>query len=378
VNFLITEFTGLGDFLQKTPIIRAIRNFDSECRIFLIGDNRWGGLDLVRGSSLVDDTCDVSAMLSNSWELKPGLKSLVRRNPVKKYYDKEKIHSWLSQTKFDYVLQSYADDVPSVIGQLFKSFDGGTIVRHIEWREYEKASQWTLVKKLKKNKSREILVPHLRGHHDIDANFDLLQATIDSPVLRQYQCFIAIDSDERAIDRFGLVDTEYVCLQPGAASGLETPKKWETERFVELSTLLYERDGLTPVLIGDRGDLERTIANTYWPNYVVNTAGRTSLGELIALLNGAVSVVAHDSGVMHIANALDIHLVALYGPTDSSRTRPLGRLSRVLFSDTKYKEIMFSSNLSEKKLAEQIPCGAAMEGISVEQVYDTISQNKRK
>jgi ADP-heptose:LPS heptosyltransferase len=56
----------------------------------------------------------------------------------------------------------------------------------------------------------------------------------------------------------------------------------------------------------------------------VNVAGRTSLAELIALVNGAAMVVMHDSGPMHLALALRKPMVAIYGPTSPLRTGPYG------------------------------------------------------
>jgi ADP-heptose:LPS heptosyltransferase len=374
VNFLITEFTGLGDFLQKTPLIQAIKAQNPLWRVFLIGDNRWGGLDLVKDSELVDDTFDLSRLLSTSQKNGKKIKTLVDQYQTLGRDNKRKICSWLNGTKFDYALQSYADDVPSEINRLLLTSNSGVLVRHVEWEDLKTKSRWGVAKELKCVKKREILVPHLRGHHDIDGNFDLLQAIVDTPIQRQYECFVAKEGNKSVVDRFNLTNTKYVCIQPGAASGLDTPKRWAVEKFIELCIRLYQKGNITPVLIGDQGDLKNTIEKVIWPPYVVNTAGVTSLDELVGLMKGADSVVAHDSGIMHIANALDISLIALYGPTDFSRTRPLGRRSKIIFSKTEHLGIMFASRLSEKKLAEQIPYGDAMAGITVDQVFSALLQ----
>ena len=374
MNFLITEFTGLGNFLQKTPLIRAIKAQHPNWRVFLIGDNRWGGLELVKDSELVDDTLDLSMLLGTSQKNENKTRALEDQYRVLERDKKQKILAWVESTRFDYALQSYSDGVPSEISRLFLTFNSGVLVRHIEWEGLKTRSRWGLAKKLKHVKKKEILVPYLRGHHEIDGNFDLLQAIVDTPIQRQYECFVAKEGNKSVVDRFNLTNTKYVCIQPGAASGLDTPKRWALEKFIELCTRLYQQENITPVLIGDQGDLKNTIEKVIWPPYVVNTAGVTSLDELVGLMKGADSVVAHDSGIMHIANALDIPLIALYGPTDFSRTRPLGRRSKIIFSKTEHLGIMFASNLSEKKLAEQIPYGDAMAGITVDQVFSALLQ----
>jgi heptosyltransferase-2 len=57
---------------------------------------------------------------------------------------------------------------------------------------------------------------------------------------------------------------------------------------------------------------------------VVNLAGRTSLGALIALASRMAAFVSNDSGAMHLAAATGCPVVAVFGPTDERATRPLG------------------------------------------------------
>ena len=63
MRYLIPEFTGIGDLIQKTPLIRFIAEMDQEAKIFLIGDNRWKGLNIVENSPLIEGTCNVVEML---------------------------------------------------------------------------------------------------------------------------------------------------------------------------------------------------------------------------------------------------------------------------------------------------------------------------
>ena len=59
-------------------------------------------------------------------------------------------------------------------------------------------------------------------------------------------------------------------------------------------------------------------------------AGQTSLPDAIDLIAAAARVVSNDSGLMHVAAALDRQLVALFGSTSADFTPPLGSRSRVL------------------------------------------------
>ena len=79
--------------------------------------------------------------------------------------------------------------------------------------------------------------------------------------------------------------------------------------------------------------------------------GRTDLYQLAEVLRGADLVIAHDSGVMHVAVAVDARLIALYGPTDFDRTGPRSRKADVIFLNTLPLGIMATRGDSEIELA---------------------------
>ncbi len=78
-------------------------------------------------------------------------------------------------------------------------------------------------------------------------------------------------------------------------------------------------------LFGTRGDLAITsrIASGFDPSRVVNAAGRTSLVEFAGALPRCRLLVSNDTGGMHLANALGVPLIALFGPTNPVRTGPV-------------------------------------------------------
>jgi heptosyltransferase I len=116
---------------------------------------------------------------------------------------------------------------------------------------------------------------------------------------------------------------EYAVLLPGTNWAT---KRWPVEHFASLVRPLRERFGLASVVAGGPGDAELGQAI---PG-AMNLAGRTTLRELVALLEGASLVVANDSGPMHIAAALGRPLVTPFGPTNPIRTGPYGRMDSVV------------------------------------------------
>lgn len=119
---------------------------------------------------------------------------------------------------------------------------------------------------------------------------------------------------------------DYVVLVPGAR--WET-KLWPAGSFGELAALLP----LPSVVIGGSADRDRAAEIVRLAQGRAHSlAGETSLPELIELMRTARAVVTNDSGPMHIAAALGVPVVAVFGPTSPVRTGPYGKNKVVLQS----------------------------------------------
>lgn len=115
----------------------------------------------------------------------------------------------------------------------------------------------------------------------------------------------------------------YAVLGPGASYG--PAKRWIPERFVELGRRFTAR-GLGVLVCGaaeDRGIAE-PIAAAIGSN-ARSLAGRTMLGEQLALCAAARVTVSNDSGLAHLAAAADAPTVVIFGSTSSAWTAPRGR-----------------------------------------------------
>ncbi|MDP2811664.1 MAG: lipopolysaccharide heptosyltransferase II [Rhodocyclaceae bacterium] len=117
------------------------------------------------------------------------------------------------------------------------------------------------------------------------------------------------------------VDAEPIVFCPGAEYG--PAKRWPAHHYAELARRIAAAD--SPVwLIGSPKDA--TICEEIgWlaGPAVTNLCGRTTLDQAIDLLAGARQVVCNDSGLMHVAAALDRPLVALFGSSSHNYTPPL-------------------------------------------------------
>ena len=114
-----------------------------------------------------------------------------------------------------------------------------------------------------------------------------------------------------------------VALAVAAAYG--PAKEWPESRYVALIDRLASRWGARCVLVGAPGERDRCVrvaaASTGAP---IVAAGETTVGELVALLGLCDGFAGNDSGAMHVAAALGIPTVGVFGSTDPERTGPRG------------------------------------------------------
>lgn len=109
-------------------------------------------------------------------------------------------------------------------------------------------------------------------------------------------------------------------------------KEWPCERYAALIDLLAERYDAECVLIGAPAERRRVedVARASGNGALV-AAGETSVGEALALLSLCDGFAGNDSGAMHMAGALGIPTVGIFGSTDAHRTGPLGPRTRILY-----------------------------------------------
>lgn len=137
---------------------------------------------------------------------------------------------------------------------------------------------------------------------------------------------------EAANSRFPLAgEGPVMALCPGAEYG--PAKRWPAARFARLAAMAHAAGYRLRVLGGpkDAPIGEEIAALAGVP--VDMLAGRTSLLEAAAILGGADVVISNDSGLMHVAGALDRPLVVLYGSSSEKLTPPTGPRSVVVSHD---------------------------------------------
>ena len=126
----------------------------------------------------------------------------------------------------------------------------------------------------------------------------------------------------------------FYVLVPGAEYG--PAKRWPEAHFAALAQDLARSRGAKVVLLGSPKDAATCEAiakqvNAEMPGQCVDLAGRTSLDTAIALVASSRAMVSNDSGLMHVAAALDVPQVAVFGSSSPLHTPPLSPIARVLW-----------------------------------------------
>lgn len=127
-------------------------------------------------------------------------------------------------------------------------------------------------------------------------------------------------------------DRTIIGIAPGATYG--PAKRWFTERFAEAGDQLSKELNAQVILFGGQTDWEtaeqvRKRAQTD----MINLAGLTSLREAIYLISQCRLFLSNDSGLMHVAGALNIPTVAVFGSTNPVTTSPAGEKTMLVRKD---------------------------------------------
>ena len=163
--------------------------------------------------------------------------------------------------------------------------------------------------------------------HHIHEYLHLVAALEANPEPLPPQLFVSSDEIASVKKNFGLekITKPIIGLNPGAEYG--PAKRWPLEKFIAAANEIQLQTNCAWILFGGKNDRAITdpieSAIRHQAATVVNLAGRTSLRELMALLKLCRVVVTNDTGPMHVAAALNVPVVALFGSTSPELTGPI-------------------------------------------------------
>ena len=156
----------------------------------------------------------------------------------------------------------------------------------------------------------------------------ILDAPVANDLIRLEGAPAACEAGRERFRSLGMGEV-VIGVSPGAAFG--SAKRWLPERFAEAAEQVAREMGATVAVFGSNSERELCASVTDAIRVPVrNFAGETSLAEFIDMAAACRAYLTNDSGAMHIASALGIPTVAVFGATNDAATGPTGPLARVV------------------------------------------------
>ena len=122
-----------------------------------------------------------------------------------------------------------------------------------------------------------------------------------------------------------------IALCPGAAYG--SSKRWPALFFAAVAEFALKQGYAVCLLGGDKDADTCHQINTITHNNCIDLAGKTSLSEMINIINQAHQIISNDTGLMHVAAALNKSLITVFGSSSPGFTPPLQGDAIILSED---------------------------------------------
>jgi len=175
--------------------------------------------------------------------------------------------------------------------------------------------------------------PDSTAIHTVDRMLHLIEAEgID--VVKDMQLYVS-DTDKQwwnsLSEELGMKDKAYVVIAP---TSRWASKRWPTERWADLLNPLLNRCFERIVMIGapnERRQVQEIVpGSTECEERFVDLVGKASIGQTMAVIEGASLVIANDSAPLHMAVGFNKPCISLFGPTAPARVGPFQQLDSVL------------------------------------------------
>jgi heptosyltransferase-2 len=214
----------------------------------------------------------------------------------------------LFQNAFEAALIAYLSSIKRRVG--FNTDHRGFLLSHPINRKYEK-----------------------KGNHQVEYYLSILRNIDCKGESKDPVLFLSDEYKEKSrtiLSNEGVQEEDILLgLSPGAIFG--SAKRWPPDRFAGIGDRAAEKWGAKLVILGSNREIDicTEVSNRMMcPS--INLSGKTDLGEAMGVIKRCDLFLSNDSGLMHMAAALKVPLVAVFGSTDPVATGPRGPTSVVV------------------------------------------------
>ena len=354
-RYLIISPFGIGDVLFTTPVIKALKDKRPDCFVGYWCNERVG--DLLKNNTKIDRVFALS---------RGDIKKIYKNSPLKRLAALFKLINEIRKEKFGIAFDFSLDSRYGLWSKL------AGIKKRIGL-DYKKRGIFLT--------DRIALSGH-SGKHVVEHNLDLLKFVNIAPKDKSLELVIPEEDKAQArrrLKEYGITAAD--CLIGVAPGGGESwgkdaiYKRWPAQKFAELASKLIRDLNTKVVLLGSAGEKRFTdiVAKLGQPQPaqnrcdgtgpvfpIIDLAGKLNLNELAALMNELRLLICNDGGPLHMAAALGVNTVSLFGPVDETVYGPYPPSAKhtVIKTDIPcrpcYMDFRFMGCSNNKKCLEEI------------------------
>lgn len=268
----------LGDMIFSLPLLYNLKKFDPSVEIVSIG----------KSAEILKSIAELSGLIDKVL-IRPEVRKIFQKIAfIKKCKDEQFDVSIHISQSIDTTLIAYLSGIPERIG-------------------FETAVMSNLYTKKVQFEQPPSTFNNLR-----------LLEVLNVPIVKKdYVGLIFVESDEDFFKKIGISKDDFVvCISPGTSKRRQY-KMWQSEKFAEVMKYMVHKYEAKCFILGSKMDWDvcSEIFSKSHVSNVFNLAGGITLVEVAKLLKRTNVFIGVDSGLIHLAGALDTPLVGLYGKT---------------------------------------------------------------
>jgi lipopolysaccharide heptosyltransferase I len=302
VNILIVKPSSFGDVIHTFPALEQIRRCFPDAAISWVVNREYA--ELVEQSALVDEVIVFDRNRWRNWRCWHEMVGFVRD---------------LRRRNFDLVF----DFQGLLRSGLIAWLSGGR--RRVGFANAREGATIFY--------SEKVALP-VNLKHAVDKNLFLVQSSLS---VADEVTFPELESRPDCLKRARQICREYGIVAEGGILAVAPSTRWESKRWppeffaAVMDAVVQTCPGVSCWLLGTAGEraLGEAVVSACQQAQPVNLMGKTNSGILTEMLRMSSALLCNDSGPMHLAAALRVPTVALFGPTDPDLTGPYGPGHRV-------------------------------------------------
>ncbi len=344
----------MGCTIMFTPTLRALRQKFPDARITFLGTSS-SFVAPVKGSDLIDETKVFDFAKTSLFS-------------IKKLGSRLKLIRQLRRQKYDYCLTVFPSNK-----WFFNVFAWLVHAKKRITHQYATPAIRTL------SGLQNVRIAADSQLHDVDQNLNLLKPLGIDPGTANRRLFFQTTADnDRWAESFCASNLEsgkiIVGLHIGSSQDFSfSSKRWPLDRFAQLADKI-QKELYAKVLIVAGPDEKSDVAEMIKMMKTKPVVATDSLPNAAALIKKCRLFISNDSGLMHLAVAMQTPVVAIFGPTSISRTRPYTDRAEVITDPDHNSLLQYPFTTTSAKLDPRAAQGC-FDRITVDQVFAAVKRH---